>query len=139
MKCYEHLSDDAVGLCLSCGRGLCRACAAEVVRGLACRGRCEERVRLLLKAQDVSIEGLAHAMTQSDRLLSLLRKGSVGLAGFILVLGVGFAAFGHSYWERMWIIALAGYAFIAFAALVLIGSRFLPTSYARHDESKPPA
>jgi NAD(P)-dependent dehydrogenase (short-subunit alcohol dehydrogenase family) len=137
MKCYEHLSEEAVGVCLSCGRGLCRACAADAHGGLACRGRCEERVGLLLKAQDESFKVLAQTMATSERLLGLARKGFGGVAMFVLIIGVGFVAFGHRDWERMWVIALAGYVFMAFAAMILIGSRWLPTKFAGEDESKP--
>jgi hypothetical protein len=44
MECFRHPGAAAVGVCKSCGRGLCRACAAEVGTGLACRDRCEAEV-----------------------------------------------------------------------------------------------
>jgi hypothetical protein len=56
---------------------------------------------------------------------------------FVLLIGLGFVAFGHREWERMWVVALAGYVFIAFAAILLLGSRLLPTRFAEPDEAKP--
>jgi hypothetical protein len=36
VKCFHHPSDDAVGLCKACGKGVCRACAVDLGEGLAC-------------------------------------------------------------------------------------------------------
>jgi len=47
MKCFNHPIVDAVGVCKSCGRGLCRDCVAEVGLGVACRNRCEAVVETL--------------------------------------------------------------------------------------------
>jgi hypothetical protein len=44
MHCFYHRDASAVGLCKSCGRGLCGNCAVEYAEGLACRGRCEQAV-----------------------------------------------------------------------------------------------
>lgn len=46
MNCYYHPEVPAVGVCKSCGRGICTACAAEVEHGIACRERCELRARI---------------------------------------------------------------------------------------------
>jgi len=47
MKCFYHPDRDAVALCKSCNRGLCRDCGVEVPPGLACRARCEADVAAL--------------------------------------------------------------------------------------------
>jgi hypothetical protein len=44
MKCFYHPERDAVALCKSCNRALCRECSADVPPGVACRGRCEADV-----------------------------------------------------------------------------------------------
>ncbi len=44
MKCFNHEKIDAVGVCRSCGRGLCRDCIAEVGLSCSCKGECEEVV-----------------------------------------------------------------------------------------------
>ena len=41
MKCFNHPGTDAVGVCKSCGRGLCRECVAEVGLSCSCKGECE--------------------------------------------------------------------------------------------------
>jgi hypothetical protein len=47
MKCYYHPDADAVGICKSCSKGLCRACAIDVGNGITCKGPCEDEVRSL--------------------------------------------------------------------------------------------
>jgi hypothetical protein len=48
MKCFDHQDRDAVGICKSCNKGLCRQCAADLGNGLACLNRCEDRARVLI-------------------------------------------------------------------------------------------
>jgi len=44
MKCFYHHRLDSIGVCRSCGRGLCPDCITEYPEGLACKNRCEEAV-----------------------------------------------------------------------------------------------
>ena len=37
MKCYDHEDRDAVGICVSCKKGLCRDCAIEYDGKLYCK------------------------------------------------------------------------------------------------------
>ena len=48
MHCYNHSEKNAVGICKSCGRALCRGCAAEVGKVVACKDRCESDVVAML-------------------------------------------------------------------------------------------
>jgi hypothetical protein len=48
MGCYYHPKLDDVGGCKNCGKGLCKKCAVDLVDGLACKGKCEEKVRALI-------------------------------------------------------------------------------------------
>jgi cobalamin synthase len=47
MKCFNHTSTDAIGVCKHCNKGLCRECAVEAAGSLSCRGACEEQVALV--------------------------------------------------------------------------------------------
>jgi len=47
MKCYNHPEVDAVAVCKSCSRGLCRECAVEVGTSIGCKNRCEADVAAL--------------------------------------------------------------------------------------------
>ena len=44
MKCYRHPELEAVAVCRSCGRALCRDCVTEVGLSCSCKGRCESVV-----------------------------------------------------------------------------------------------
>lgn len=55
MKCFNHQAD-AVGTCKNCSKGLCKDCAVEVGKGLACRNSCEEFVDSINKMIDKSKE-----------------------------------------------------------------------------------
>jgi hypothetical protein len=132
MKCYVHPDIEAIGICGVCGRGLCLSCAAEVRRRLACRDLCEERSRLLLQAEDANLE----AVGQAQRLVGAARKAYAGVAVFLLVIGLCFIAFGHLQWSKVWFVAIFGYIFVAFAVLILLGARRLPTESESEDRLK---
>jgi hypothetical protein len=52
MNCFTHHDRAAVGICKSCGKGICPECLAELPNGLACKGSCEARVGLMNRALD---------------------------------------------------------------------------------------
>jgi hypothetical protein len=55
MECFYHPGAAAVGTCKSCGKGVCRTCAVDLGKGLACRGHCEEDTKALIKLIDVNV------------------------------------------------------------------------------------
>ncbi len=44
MECFEHPGAPGVGLCRGCSKGVCRACAVVLPKGLACSPACEVEV-----------------------------------------------------------------------------------------------
>jgi heme exporter protein D len=58
MKCFTHTDVDAVGVCRSCGKGVCKACAVDLGQGIACANSCEVNVRDLIVHQAVSRRAL---------------------------------------------------------------------------------
>jgi len=64
MHCFYHQDREAVGMCKSCGKGLCGECAADLNKGLACRSRCEEDARAVIELIDRNIQ-LATASTKA--------------------------------------------------------------------------
>ena len=83
MNCFRHHERGAVGICKSCGKGLCSVCAAELPDGLACKGSCEARVDLLNRI-----------ITRNSQTLSATRQ-QVKIAGAsAILLGVVYAMFG---------------------------------------------
>ncbi len=83
MNCFNHPDQPALGLCKSCGRGLCRSCLTEVPDGLACKNRCEARVNLINSIIDNNKKTLAAANVQ-------IRSSTL----FLIVMGVLFCVFG---------------------------------------------
>lgn len=121
MKCFYHAESDAVGTCLSCHRGVCRECAAESERGIACRGRCEVEVRRLLDLRDFSF---AQPKTQ-ESILKRTRQTYVRGGLFNLVLGGGMLI--------MWYVdrRLSYFGFIGAAMLIFgIATMFLGRRHA---------
>lgn len=63
MQCFNHPDRPAVGLCQACQRGLCPECLTDTGLALACKDRCEERVR-----------GMTELISQNVRNMDLNRK-----------------------------------------------------------------
>ena len=95
MECFYHAASSAVGVCKSCGRGLCRGCATEVANGLACPGRCER------EASDVNVQ------TQEGR-------------GALTLAAIGWTTTGLAVWLHGFLLGLP-YSWIVGAALVAPG------------------
>jgi hypothetical protein len=82
MNCFNHRDKPAVGLCKSCGKGLCGDCLTELPNGLACKSLCEDRVNLLNRMVDRNAQVLAAARHQ------VRHSGLV-----VLLMGIGFIIF----------------------------------------------
>lgn len=65
MNCYIHHEKHSVGICRSCGRGLCPDCVVEVDDSLSCAGRCEEQVRTM----SLIVKRDSQHMASSDTIL----------------------------------------------------------------------
>jgi len=100
VNCFNHRTASAVGICKSCGKGVCPACASDTGHGLACLDSCEDRVALLGRMVDNNARVLraANAQTRSSGL-------------FAVVLGVAFLGFA-------WWIYTAGNMFLALLCAV---------------------
>ena len=92
MNCFKHHDRVAVGICKSCGKGVCVECAAPQTNGLACKGECETRVELLNRIVNNNIKTLAAAryQTKSNGLFNLL-------AGILFLAFGGVWAFSDGY------------------------------------------
>jgi hypothetical protein len=101
MNCFYHQDHVAVGVCKSCGKGLCRECATDLGKGLACKGRCEEDVEgviqlvernvLLMKSPASRQKLVAESKANIERSIAI---GLGSSAWFYLVLGALFAGWG---------------------------------------------
>ena len=113
MQCFVHPNDSAVGICKSCGKGVCRACAIPLSRGLACSEECKPFVEALARLQSTSIRniGLISAQRLAQPLMSLVflstgiyfvsAYGPDPFAWFILAAGGVFALASVLTWVRL--------------------------------------
>lgn len=95
MNCFTHDDQPAVGICISCNRGLCHECASDMPSGLACRDRCEDRVRRIGDYLNRAIE-LSPAAFASLRAAKRHR-----LVAAITMLSIGMVAAALGYMEYL--------------------------------------
>jgi hypothetical protein len=121
MNCFKHRATSAIGICKSCGKGVCPDCVADTGQGLACRDSCEERVGILgrMITDNARVMKTANAQTRST-----------GIYG--IVTGLLFLAFaGWSYTERNTFLTFfnggVGLVLLVFGAVRLTREQY-PTS-----------
>jgi hypothetical protein len=118
MECFAHEGRPAVGTCRACGKGVCRVCAADLGRGIACAGSCEEPARALIAALDQSVrmQSLSGGMLAATRTLwTALAWISLGIGAFISLWALGLPRFQE--------IGLLGLPFLAIGGITLHLSR----------------
>lgn len=90
MKCYFHPEIDAVAICKSCSKGICSGCAVDVGNGMACKNKCENRVKSLNALVERS-EASYSTANQSFQTTGIIYKN---LAIWLLLIGGAFSIFG---------------------------------------------
>ena len=114
MKCFYHPAIDAVALCKSCLRGICRECAVDQGRGLACKGKCESEVAAILDLQ------------QRNKTAYQKASGSyMRLAAFMAFFGLAVSAMGILSWShgQGFVLVLLGLFLLLFATLLFISGQ----------------
>ena len=86
MKCFYDTTQDAIGTCKSCGKGLSADYAVDLGKGLACRGLCEDDVRGLIALIDNNVAMRA----ASERIVRGSGRAGITGAVAILLMGCGF-------------------------------------------------
>jgi len=110
MKCFNHPTVDAVGLCKSCSRALCRDCIGEVGKSCSCKDRCEADVASindLLERGRTAYQKSSRNTFRSGLFTLLLGLAFllIGLASpmasgpnyFLLIMGLLFTGWGISF------------------------------------------
>jgi hypothetical protein len=113
MNCFNHADRSAVGICKSCGKGLCRDCAIDLQDGLACKGRCESRVRVMNQIADNNARVLSVTRLQA-RAGDLMRI----VLGAVLIL---LAIWGQARYDDLLIVALFGLPGVIFVIFAFRG------------------
>lgn len=114
MKCFYHLDRDAVGICKSCQRALCPECAADIGKGIACAGRCEDDARQLVQLADSSIR----QQPANDFIIARMRRNRIVTALFYLLVGGGFIVASIPY-PHLRFISFLGGVFLVFGIYAL--------------------
>jgi hypothetical protein len=110
MHCFYHPDREAVGVCKSCQRGICPECLTDIGKGIACKARCEEDARQLVRLTDAAIR---HEPA-NEFIVARMRWNRVVTSIFYLLLGGGFVVAGILHPYLQFIIYLG-------AVLVLFG------------------
>jgi hypothetical protein len=119
MHCYHHQDREAVGGCKSCGKGLCPECAADLGKGLACRGRCEADVLAVIALVDRNIK----LTPTTSRILESARSSRSNAATFNLAIGAIFIAWGLQDAGRFSFVMVLGVCFLAFGGYGFLQAR----------------
>ena len=123
MNCYNHRQIAAVGICKSCGKGLCPECVEEIPNGIACKATCVERARLINQIIDTNRQVLSAANIQ-------IKSGTI----FIIIMGILFCAFGII---PFWVTGKTSTLFFAVMGLLfLISGIYRLQKKARYPEIK---
>jgi hypothetical protein len=123
MHCFYHDEREAVGTCKSCCKGLCRECAVELNKGLACRGRCEADAQAVIELIDRNIK----LSPNTAQLLKSSRGARTGNGLFCLAMGVVFLIWGVRD-ERLTLLCVMGIAFIIYSLYLLFLARKIAKS-----------
>lgn len=124
MKCFVHHQSDAVGICKACQKGLCPECAVDLGYGLSCKGACEVKAA---EYEKLVKRNLAFTGVQ--------RRFRYAYAGFILLMGTVFTAWGVWYGQPLNFATFMGILFIAYGLVALRASlRWARDTKAAHAE-----
>ena len=111
MLCYNHADREAVGTCKACCKGLCAECAVDLGFGISCRGSHEQRVAEIdeLVSRNASVQRVA-------------ARAKYAAPAFYLFMGAVFAGYGLLSSREMSFIVLLGVGFLAFGIYVLFAN-----------------
>ncbi len=122
MKCFNHDDRDAVGICKSCGKGVCRECAVDMGKGLACRDRCEMDASNVIALIDQNIQ----FSPVGKNVMGNMRKNTYVQASFLLVAGVIFLLTGMASGRLAEFPGLLGMVFLIYGGYMLWRGLRLP-------------
>jgi hypothetical protein len=119
VKCFQHITADALGTCRTCSKGLCGACARDLGFGIVCSDACAE-----LATTQRLIQQRAAVMYRTGSAKQRIPVVTLMFLVFgLLAIGVGIAQWMNGDWPSPLIIV--GAIFIAFAGLVYHRARKL--------------
>jgi hypothetical protein len=115
MKCFYDPTQDAVGTCKSCQRGLSIPYLTELNKGLACKGRCENDATALIALIDRNLV----ASQTANQIMKRDSGTRYGSSFFLLFIGGYFAISGYSSQHTSFLFYM-GLGFVAYGAWNLV-------------------
>ncbi len=113
MKCFQHTSEDAVGICRACGKALCNQCAIDLDFALTCKGPCETRAASYHKLN----ENATNTYAMQKKSVYFFPAFFISL-GLLLALPEVINAFATGHHVR-WFPVISGGVFILFGIAML--------------------
>jgi hypothetical protein len=99
LKCYQHQTIDAVGVCTNCGRGICDACAVSLGGKLYCKPDADavfKEQKEKVAAETATKHESARPMSLTVASILLVIYGIAGIVASIAIIGTGVAVGGYS-------------------------------------------
>jgi hypothetical protein len=112
VRCFNHSTSEAVGICRACGKGLCTACAVDLGFGLSCRGNHEQRV--------AANEEL---LTKSTQLQDTAGRAKYAAPAFFGFMGAVMSVYGLMYSKVDMFLVLLGGGFLVFGGFLFVMQR----------------
>jgi hypothetical protein len=112
VRCFNHSTSEAVGICRACGKGLCADCAVDLGFGLSCRGEHEQRVA----ANDA-------LLTKSAQLQDTAGRAKYAAPVFFGFMGAVMSVYGLMYSKADMFLVLLGGGFLAFGGFLFVMQR----------------
>ena len=81
MKCYQHRTHDAVGVCKSCGKAVCAACAVDLGFAITCPGKCQN-----IAATYHQLNANAQAIYSAQKRSKFIAPAFVALFGVLILM-----------------------------------------------------
>lgn len=134
MKCFYDPTQDAVGACKSCGRGLSHEHLTEMNKGLACKNRCEDDVLSVITLIDRNVSSSA----ATDQILKRSSSAGYGSGIFLTLMGIVFVITGLSE-PHMDFTFYLGVGFLAYGIWNLVRAHKYAGIVAKLPDSDKPA
>ncbi len=112
MKCFNHPSVEAVGICKACCKGLCVECAVDLGHGLACNS-----------GHVAEVENLNALITSNTRITAVNTKGKFLVPVFYAFLGITFFGYGLASSRASILTIVTGAGCLLFALFTFAGNQ----------------
>lgn len=90
MNCFEHREAPALGICKTCGKGVCPACARSAEGAILCSEACEREHRLIREMNQKALKIYGIGSPQKGLPNSVIAPLLMGLAFVLGTLLMGF-------------------------------------------------